>query len=170
MFSASPTLLRKSFRFAAGLVLSVGLTAGCTTRPVAKPKSLVISVPHLERLDVSSCRGDPAEINQLLSQRAESFAKTLDNGSVWYGEGLSMDPLLEPGSWIVTHPRGFDELKPGMVVLYTTATGRPVAHALYRRTSRGWLAVGVNNRRIDPELVTSTNLAGVIAAVFTPLN
>ena len=159
-----------SRRFITGLVTAVLLLGGCANRSTNQSDKLVVSVPHLEHMDVSSCRGDRIEINQLLSARAESFAKTIDKGSIWYGEGLSMEPLLKPGSWIVTHPHAFDELKPGMVVLYTTTQGRPVAHALFRRTSRGWLAIGVNNRRVDSELVTSTNFAGVIAAVFTPLN
>jgi hypothetical protein len=170
MFSKGSSLIPKSTGLATALALSMWLSAGCSAPPPSKPDRLVVSVPHLERMDVSSCHGDPTEINLLLSQRAESFAKTVDHGSVWYGEGLSMEPVLEPGSWIVTHPHPFEELKPGMVVLYTTTEGRPVAHALVRRTSRGWLVVGVNNRRVDPELVTATNIAGVIAAVFIPLN
>lgn len=169
---ALPTDTRRLRRLAltAGLAASALLAGGCAGLTESGSTALVVSVPHVERLDVSSCKGRPADINRVLSARAESFAQMIDRGSVWYGEGLSMEPLLEPGSWIVTRPQPYDQLQPGMVVLYTPSSGRPVAHALIRRTPEGWLAAGVNNRGVDREFVTSTNLAGVIAAAFTPAN
>ena len=159
---------------------SLALLTGCTSRlapssaatqrPASSGDTLLVTVPHIEHLDVSFCEGSPVAINRVLSTRAESFARMIEHGSVWYGDGLSMEPLLKPGSWIVTRPHPYTELEPGMVDLYTASSGRPVAHALIRRTSRGWLAAGVNNRRADRDLVTSTNLAGVITAVFTAAN
>ena len=158
------------------LIASLGWAAlaagGCASRtappPAGSRDTLTVTVPHLERLDVRGFNGHVADINRLLSARAETFAQKIERGSVWYGEGLSMEPLLAPGSWIVIRPHPYADLQPGMVVLYTTANGRPVVHALIRRTSRGWLAAGVNNRAPDREFVTPANLAGVIAAVFTP--
>lgn len=161
---------RVVLRFAA--VCCLAALSGCASPQGAagneSSSSLTVSVPHGEKVDVSSCRGNAAAINLLLSARAEAFADMIGNGSVWYGEGLSMEPLLQPGSWLVTKPEPFENLKPGMVVLYTTSEGKPVAHALLRRTSGGWLVAGVNNRRVDPERVTPSNFAGVIAAVFAP--
>jgi hypothetical protein len=128
----------------------------------------VATIPHSERLDISALGDDSFAINRLLSARAESYAKMIGSKSVWYGDGLSMEPLIQPGSWIVTRPHPYQDLQPGMIVLYTPSYGRPVAHALIRRTPHGWLAAGVNNKSIDRELVTSANLAGVLAAVFSP--
>lgn len=154
---------------AAACLLPALLGGGCASAPApAARTALTVTVPHVERLDVSECMGSPAAINHLLSTRAESFAQLIDHGSVWYGEGGSMEPLLEPGSWIVTKPHPYTDLQPGMVVLYASASGRPIVHALVRRTSRGWIAAGVNNRSADREFVTPTNLAGVIAGVFVP--
>ncbi|CAM2936585.1 S24/S26 family peptidase [Rariglobus hedericola] len=166
-----PFLNLPSSALSIALVLAAWMTGGCSTGTTASQTSetnFVVSVPHIERMDVSICKGDNTAINRLLSGRAESFAKKIDHGSVWYGEGLSMEPLLEPGSWIVTRPHPYTKLRPGMVVLYTTTAGRQVVHALVRRTSEGWVAVGVNNDETDLEFVTSTNFAGVIAGVFTP--
>jgi hypothetical protein len=163
------TLLR--FPFFSVKVLGWGcvlLCAGCQSRPTVKSIPVVVTVPHFEHMDVSSCQGRIEDINLLLSTRAEAFAKTIENGNVWYGDGLSMEPILKPGSWLVTHPQAFRDLEPGMLVLYTSSVGRPVAHALLRRTSRGWIVAGINNRRVDADLVTSDNLAGVITAVFAP--
>ena len=148
------------------------LSAGCTTPTVAKEPPapgplLVVSIPHLERVDVSKCKGSVSAINTVLSDRADLYARSLTNSSVWYGEGLSMEPLLEPGSWLVTRVTPFAELNPGMVVLYTSTSGHPVAHALIRQTAHGWLVAGVNNKRLDPEFVTSENCMGVIVGAFT---
>ena len=148
------------------------LSTGCTNPTVAKEPPapsplLVVSIPHLERVDVSHCKGSVTAINTVLSDRADLYARSLTNSSVWYGEGLSMEPLLEPGSWLVTRLLPFSELNPGMVVLYTSTSGHPVAHALIRQTSHGWLVAGVNNRQLDSEYVTSENCMGVIVGAFT---
>ncbi|MET0261590.1 MAG: S24/S26 family peptidase [Rariglobus sp.] len=154
---------------ALGVILLLLAASGCSSPTVARrPDVIPVTVPHLERIDVSAYEGKQAAINRALAMRAEGFAKMVEQGSVWYGDGSSMEPVLEAGSWIVTKPHPFTELKPGMIVLYTTSSGRPVAHVLVRRTTSGWLAAGVNNRTVDREVVTPSNLAGVIAGVFTP--
>ena len=154
--------------FNLSVFLAVLLT-GCASRTPRAENSLVVTVPRVERIDVRSLNGNKTAINRLLCARAESYATFIGSKHVWYGDGLSMEPLIAPGSWLVTRTCPFDELQPGMVVLYTTTSGRSVAHALVRRTGRGWIAAGVNNTALDRELVTPSNLAGVIAAVFTPL-
>ncbi len=154
--------------FNLSVFLAVLLT-GCASRTPRADNTLVVTVPRVERIDVRSLDGNKTAINRLLSARAESYAAFIGCKNVWYGDGLSMEPLIAPGSWIVTRTCPFDELQPGMVVLYTNTSGRSIAHALVRRTGRGWIAAGVNNTSIDPELVTPSNLAGVITAVFTAL-
>lgn len=153
----------------AALALSGALAGGCVSRQAGRTADvLAVSIPFVEQLDVSDCEGDATAINLRLSARAEDYARPFANASVWYGDGLSMSPLLEPGSWVVIRPWAYEELKPGMIVLYTNNSGRRIAHALVRKTPHGWLAAGVNNRSPDRELVTPLNIAGVLAAAFTP--
>jgi hypothetical protein len=64
----------------------------------------------------------------------------------------------------------FAELQPGNVVLYTNDDGLLVVHALIRLMDGGWVAAGVNNGSADRTLVTSGNCAGMVIAVFTPVN
>lgn len=169
----SASFRRRFTGVALGCACVLLTAAGCTgpssarKAPVPAGTPLLITVPHLERLDVSRCNGDPAAINTLLSERASVFARALAGSDVWYGDGLSMEPILSPGSWLVTQPTPFSDLKPGMIVLYNSTAGRPVVHALIRQTAGGWLVAGINNPRADSELVTAANCAGVIVGVFS---
>lgn len=80
--------------------------------------------------------------------------------------GSSMEPVLPEGTVVVLRRVQFSELESGMDVAYTSARGEQIVHQLVRRTSRGWVARGLNNPREDPDLVTADNLIGVVYSVF----
>lgn len=80
--------------------------------------------------------------------------------------GDSMEPMLSDGTVIVIKPVEFDEIDLGMDVAYRNARGDMVLHRIVRRRSGGWVAKGLNNPKVDPDLVTPDNLIGVLYAVF----
>jgi hypothetical protein len=82
------------------------------------------------------------------------------------GVGESMAPLYGDGTVLVIHPIGYDDLAAGMLVAYLDRHGRRVVHKLVGRTAGGWLTIGLNNDRVDGDLVTPHNLLGVIYASF----
>jgi signal peptidase I len=77
-------------------------------------------------------------------------------------QGSSMEPQFGDSSLLLVGAATFDDLRPGMVVVYRDATGDWVAHRLIQRTADGWVAKGYNNANNDPGLVTAKNLRGVV--------
>ncbi len=153
----------KILRHASVLPLAIGLLlAGC-----ASP-TLTVTIPRIERFTLADPAATPREINRALSRRADAYAATIPGAQTWRGLGLSMEPLIPPDAWIMTEPVPYADLQPGQVVLYRARNGRMIAHALYKSTRQGWLAVGVNNDGIiDPTRVTPTNYIGVVTTAFT---
>ena len=147
----------------ASCLIAVGLGwSGCSS------PTLTVTVPRIEHFTVANSAATPREINRALSRRADAYAATIPGAQTWRGLGLSMEPLIPPDAWITTEPVPYADLQPGQVVLYRARTGRLTAHALYKLTRQGWLAVGVNNDGIiDPTRVTPTNYVGVVTAAFT---
>jgi hypothetical protein len=82
------------------------------------------------------------------------------------GSGDSMQPVYGPTSVMVITPIAYADLKPGMNVAYMNERGVKVVHKLVSKDKEGWRIVGLNNERIDRELVTPRNLVGVIYASF----
>lgn len=82
------------------------------------------------------------------------------------GTGVSMAPVFGDNTLLVINPIRFEELGPGMTVAYVNGKGVRVVHRLVSRTKGGWLAIGINNPRVDEDLVTSENLIGVVYASF----
>lgn len=82
------------------------------------------------------------------------------------GGGESMAPVFSENSFLVIAPIAFEELQAGMHVAYRNSRGRQVVHELVRRQGDRWLAIGINNRAIDPDPVTRENLIGVVYGVF----
>jgi hypothetical protein len=138
-----------------------GLVTGCQS------KTLTVTVPRIERFRLSNPNALQLEIDRALSERAEAFAHTRKYAQVWRGLGLSMEPLIPPEAWIVTETLPYDTLERGQVVLFNRSLGRRVAHALVKKTSEGWITVGVNNQQIaDHTRVTRRNYLGVVTAAF----
>ncbi len=97
---------------------------------------------------------------------AERIAALHEGDFVLTGAGDSMLPLYRAGTAVVVHPTSYFMLRPGMPVVYFNRHGTPVAHLLVEKLPRGWLAMGVNNREPDDDLVTPNNLVGIIRCAF----
>jgi hypothetical protein len=134
----------------AGVVASVG---GAAAAPVAANSPL------------------PEEINAAEAWRfAESVAACLPGGDVMIGHGDSMLPLYPNHTVIVVQRQSMNELRPGMTVVFIGDSGRPVAHTLVAKTSRGWTAQGVGNSYVDRTTVRSNNYLGTVVRAFLPVN
>jgi hypothetical protein len=84
------------------------------------------------------------------------------------GSGSSMLPLYPDHTVVVVQPLAPAELKAGMTVVYANESGRPVAHVLVKKTSEGWIAMGVGNTDWDSTRVTAGNLQGLVIKAFAP--
>jgi signal peptidase I len=77
-----------------------------------------------------------------------------------------MEPEFGNASLLLVAHAGFDELQPGMVVVYRDQAGDLVAHKVLQATAGGWIVKGLNNDRADPGLVTAENLRGVVFGIL----
>jgi len=82
------------------------------------------------------------------------------------GEGCSMEPVYLEGTAVVIRVGGFEELRPGKLVVYRDHRGVSVAHMVVARKDGGWVVAGLNNLGNDIELVTEDNFVGVITQAF----
>lgn len=82
------------------------------------------------------------------------------------GTGVSMAPVFGDNTLLVINPIRYEDLEPGMTVAYVNGKGVRVVHKLVSRTKGGWFAIGINNPRVDDDLVTPENLIGVVYASF----
>ena len=83
------------------------------------------------------------------------------------GSGDSMLPLYRDHAVVVTQQSAVADLRAGMTAVYLADSGRPVAHVLVRKTSDGWIAMGVGNDKCDSTRVTEGNLLGVVVKAFS---
>jgi hypothetical protein len=97
---------------------------------------------------------------------AQDYVATHDGSEYLVGSGDSMMPLYRDHTVVVFQKTALAVLKPGMTVVYLADSGRPVAHVLVRRTSDGWIAMGVGNAKCDATRVTDSNLMGVVVRAF----
>jgi hypothetical protein len=82
------------------------------------------------------------------------------------GTGTSMEPVYGEDTLLVISPIAYDQLRPGMMVTYRNRRGVRVVHRLVVKLADGWRIMGLNNDRVDDDLVTPGNLIGVIYASF----
>ena len=80
------------------------------------------------------------------------------------GAGDSMKPMYGENTILVISKITYEDLKPGMNVVYTSRRGRQVVHQILERDATGWRIQGLNNEKEDTERVTRTNLVGVVYA------
>ncbi len=85
------------------------------------------------------------------------------------GSGNSMLPLYRDHTVVVTQRIAMSDLRAGMTAVYVGESGRPVAHALVKKTSEGWIAMGIGNASCDSTLVTEGNLLGVVVKAYQPM-
>lgn len=150
---------RSTARVAAGLALAAGglFFGGCT--------STLSSGRSLETIVGFAPAPVLVQKGHELSAADEAAAHTT-GAQAFIGAGDSMQPIYASGTAIVVTPVDFAQLRPGMSVVYVNAEGRGVAHALVESTREGWVAQGVNNPEPDRDLVTATNLVGVITQAY----
>jgi hypothetical protein len=82
------------------------------------------------------------------------------------GSGSSMQPVYGDDTLLVISPIAYDDLRPGMTVAYCNQRGVRVVHRLVVKLADGWRIVGINNDRVDDDVVTRKNLIGVVYATF----
>jgi hypothetical protein len=82
------------------------------------------------------------------------------------GSGTSMQPVYGEDTLLVISPISYDQLQPGMMVAYRNSRGVRVVHRLVVKLADGWRIMGLNNDRVDADVVTPQNLIGVIYASF----
>jgi hypothetical protein len=95
---------------------------------------------------------------------AEAIAELAPGRTEVIGAGDSMKPVYGENTILVISKISFEEIKPGMNVVYTTRHGKLVVHQTFARDSKGWRVQGINNPREDQDRVTRENLAGVVYA------
>jgi hypothetical protein len=84
------------------------------------------------------------------------------------GSGDSMKPLYKDHTVIITEAMPISGLKPGMTVVYLGDSGHPVAHVLVKKTSDGWIAMGIGNPRCDIQSVSEENYIATVVAAYEP--
>jgi len=77
-----------------------------------------------------------------------------------------MAPVYGDNTLLVINPIRYGDLQSGMTVAYVNSRGVRVVHRLVSQTKGGWFVVGINNARVDEDLVTEENLIGVVYASF----
>jgi len=82
------------------------------------------------------------------------------------GTGSSMQPVYGDNTMLVVRPIDYDLLQAGMTVAYVDHNGVRVVHRLIEKVADGWRVMGLNNERVDNELVTRKNLIGEVYASF----
>lgn len=132
----------------------------------------VSSYARLEapRLRAAVGRETPAPVlveSAAVWAHAQAAASEIPGGRALLGVGASMAPLFKPSTAVVVAPHEYAVLRKGMTVVYRNHQGRLVAHALAAKMPQGWVAQGVGNDFEDDELVTPTNLVGVVVAAYS---
>jgi signal peptidase I len=97
---------------------------------------------------------------------ARKVAELNTGWKVFKVEGQSMLPHFGENSLLLAARTDFKALRAGMLVVYKDGTGDLVAHRIIECTAQGWIAKGFNNDKVDPGLVTSDNLQGVVFGIF----
>lgn len=99
-------------------------------------------------------------------QAAEAAAANEPGSFAVRGEGCSMEPFYLEGTAVVIRVGGYENLRPGVPVVYRDHRGVSVAHMVVARKDGGWVVAGLNNLGDDVELVTEDNFVGVITQAF----
>lgn len=140
-------------------IIAVGgalLAGGCATTSPDKNLSLLLDTAPVPRL-VPAGREFAT---------ADRVAKPAEGDLAFAGVGSSMEPMYAPGAAIVARKCAFNDLRPGMVVVYLNTRDHYVAHMLLENTKRGWTAIGINNPEADTDVVTPWNLVGIVREAF----
>lgn len=130
-------------------LMSVGLLGCQAPQEVLRPRSNLTRAEAKDiALHISSKLGDKAAI-----------CGVKDTGS--------MMPLFHGNSWLVLETADFKDLGPGDIVIYQSQKGYPVVHQIVMRDSSGnCLVKGINNQKVDNEILTASNYNYRVAAIL----
>lgn len=156
--SSHTSLLVRSAAF--GLIALAGLGwSGCATQTSARfsPQAVAAMSPAAQVVQ-------PFEALRFAKEYVVGHPGT----DFLVGSGDSMLPLYRDHTVVITRRVVMADLRAGMTAVYFGEAGRPVAHVLVKRTSEGWVAMGVGNSRCDATIVTQENLMGVVVKAYEP--
>ncbi len=155
------TLLRNRSRLQAATVAILGLASTLWTG-CANFEDPTLSLAQVSAMSpAAEVVGTGAAV-----QKAHAYVAAHPDAQIALGTGDSMLPLYKDGTMIVIRHVPLDSLKPGMTIVYKSAEGWTVAHALVAKTSAGWVTMGINNPEPDANLVTSRNYVGVVVKAY----
>jgi len=143
-----------------GLIALAGLGwSGCATQTAARfsPQAVAAMSPAAEVVQ-------PFEALRF----AKRYVVEHPGTDFLVGSGDSMLPLYKDHTVVITQQAVMSDLKAGMTAVYLGEAGRPVAHVLVKKTSEGWVAMGVGNAECDATIVTQENLMGVVVKAYEP--
>lgn len=145
----------------AAFLLVLGLSGyGCASHATnAHPGSIVSAADSPVALEVS-----PADA----WRHAEAYVAAHPDCEPFVGRGDSMLPLYRDRTVLVVKMMTMSELRQGMTVVFFGDQGRPVAHVLVKRTTRGWVAMGLKNHLPDLTHVRADNYLGTVVRAFAP--
>jgi hypothetical protein len=151
-------LLSKWGVFGAIVVGSLGCS-GCATQAASRysPEAVAAMSPRAQEVG-------PFEALRL----ATKYVADNPGTGFLVGSGDSMLPLYKDRTVVVTQRIAMSDLRAGMTAVYIGESGKPVAHVLVKRTSIGWLAMGVGNADCDVMPVTQSNLVGIVIKAYQP--
>jgi phage repressor protein C with HTH and peptisase S24 domain len=99
---------------------------------------------------------------------ANQYVKRHPGSDYAIGSGDSMRPLYQDRDVIVIERPALSDLKVGQTVVFMSGTGVPVAHLVLKRTSRGWVTIGLNNSEADEDTLTEGRYVGVVVKAYHP--
>jgi signal peptidase I len=141
----------------AGFAVVSSLWTGCAE----------FSDPTLSLAQVSEMSPTPKAVDTSAAVRqAHAFVAAHPGSVIALGMGDSMLPLYRDGTMVVVERRPLNSLKPGMTIVFKSAEGWSVAHALVEKTSDGWVTMGIHNPEPDGALVTDQNYVGVVVRAY----
>lgn len=112
-----------------------------------------------------SVAGDEAR-DRCPLEDASSVAVLNANWNIMRAQGNSMEPLIRHGDVIIVSGFSFEDLKPGMIALFSDDSGEFVLHRVELEEAMFFRTRGLRNRRLDPGELSPTNLKGVLVAVL----
>ena len=155
-WSAARAFVRTGCAGAAGTaLLALCWGGGCASPPPAAPKPSEPAVSPAADVNVDDAWRD----TKLVAGREPGRTPAV-------GVGSSMQPVYGDNTMLVISAIDYDQLRPGMTVAYVSHRGVRVVHRLVEKLADGWRVQGLNNDRVDDDVVTRKNLIGVIYASF----
>jgi hypothetical protein len=136
-------------------MLVLGWCGGCASAPPASSKPAEPAVAPSADVNVNDAWHD-----------AKLVAGREPGRTPASGAGSSMQPVYGENTMLVISPIDYEQLRPGMTVAYMNHRGVRVVHRLVQKLADGWQVMGLNNDRVDDDVVTRRNLIGVIYASF----